>query len=508
MTTNVPLHEMHENNHLELFSLIWLDVNVDAQKNKDTETKLRLIINHIKKFDNADECKIYIEQIAKDDLLVVLVSGQLGRQIVPSIHQHRQVLGIYINSEDNDSDKQWAYEFPKLKWCVDDELDELISQINEDHISRKKMEKLLWINVFTTTTDAGKSTTGVNGQFLFSQLVINCLLRLKPNEMDKNELISCFEKEYRGNQLELDHLRKFQKNYSPDKVLWWYTRESFFYRTLNASLYKQNIHMMFLYRSFINDIYHQLQHYQSKSPVRVYRYQLMSIDELSSLQKSIGQFVSVNSFLSTSTQRQITYIYLNDSNQKINLEPVFFEIDADPKVAKERPFADITQWNQFPLESKVLFMPGSIFRLHSIDRDDRHIWIVKMSLCGDGEHSLKHVLGDIKKQIGIEESNLCTLGKMLWKIGKLDLAKMYYNRCLSELSDNDPLFLTAYEDLADITSQLHDYDEFVYWRQKLLNFKDRISSNDTHKKGEIIRSLYHSNAKRIPVSIRMATFLY
>ena len=127
--------------------------------------------------------------------------------------------------------------------------------------------------MFTTTSDAGKSTTGINGQFVFSQVLIDCLLRLKSDEKDKNELIYCCEKEYEGNRVELANLHEFQKDYSPDKALWWYTRESFFYKTLNAALRKQNIHMIFLYRSFITDIHRQLQQYQSKCSVRVYRSQ-------------------------------------------------------------------------------------------------------------------------------------------------------------------------------------------------------------------------------------------
>src|SRR5690349_5047055 len=101
-----------------------------------------------------------------------------------------------------------------------------------------KMQEPLSINMFTTSGDAGKSTTGINGQFVFSQSLIDCLLRLKSNEMDREELISCFEKEYDGNRVELANLREFQNDYTSDKALWWYIRQSFFYKTLNGALRK------------------------------------------------------------------------------------------------------------------------------------------------------------------------------------------------------------------------------------------------------------------------------
>ena len=193
----------------------------------------------------------------------------------------------------------------------------------------------------------------------------------------------------------------------------------------------------------------------------------MSSDELHDLQNCRGQLVSVNSFLSTTKRRQIADFYRGDTTQQTNLEPVLFEIDADPKVVTTKPFADISKHSDFDLELEVLFMPGSIFRLNTIDRDDYQVWIIGMSLCSDDDHSLKEVLGDMKKQNGTGETNLCTLGKVLWDMGKFDLAKKYYIRCVNEISDNDPLLLTAYEDLAEIASQQNDYEESLTMAAKI-----------------------------------------
>ena len=139
------------------------------------------------------------------------------------------------------------------------ELDELISRITADHKIQKKVEEPLSINIFTTNVGGGKSTTGLNGQFVFSQVLIDCLLRLKSTQTDKNEFINLCKTEYEGNHSELNNLREFEEEYSSNKVLWWYTRESFFYKTLNAALRTQNIHMIFLFREFISDIHRQLQ---------------------------------------------------------------------------------------------------------------------------------------------------------------------------------------------------------------------------------------------------------
>ncbi|CAF1338406.1 unnamed protein product [Adineta steineri] len=477
---------------LEIFSLIWLDANINVKETRDTEQKLRSIINHIKKFQDIKKCRQYIEQTSQKDRLVIIVSGRLGREIVPSIHQLRQVISIYIYCIDKESHEQWAYKFTKIKSIVVD-LDELVSQIIADHQIQKKVEEPLSINIFATNVDAEKSMIEVNGQFVFFQILIDCLLRLKSTEIDKNELIKLCENEYKGNQTELNNFREFEKYYSRNNVLLWYTKETFFYKTLNAALRTQNIHMIFLFRAFIYDIYLQLQQCQSKYPLQVYRSQLISNDELNSLRQNIGQFISVNSFFSTSDERPTALLLLlRDITTKSDLERVLFEIDADPNIVTTKPFANISEHSYFPNESEILFMIGSIFRLDNIYRKDDQLWIIKMTLCNDDEHDLKQALMYMKQQINNEETDLQTLGKLLWEMGKIDLTEKYFNRLLQELSLNDPLHISLYEDLGKLASQRGDYHMSMKWRQKLLTFKEENPSASNVSVNKINNSIKQS----------------
>jgi hypothetical protein len=85
----------------------------------------------------------------------------------------------------------------------------------------------------------GKSTGGINGKFVFNQVLLDCLLRLKYNPEDRKELVAIYQKEYEDNHYELEIIDDFCQNYSSDKALWWYTRESFLYKTLNTALRTQ-----------------------------------------------------------------------------------------------------------------------------------------------------------------------------------------------------------------------------------------------------------------------------
>jgi len=196
-----------------------------------------------------------------------------------------------------------------------------------------------------------------------------------------------------------------------------------FYRTMNAALRSKNIHRMFLLRSYILDIQQQLQIHQCKDRFQVYRSQIMPKDRSSAM------------------------FMLGETNDNAGWKRILFEIEADRKIIKTKPFA------YFPSESEILFMTGSIFRVNQIVYDENH---------------LKDVFNYIKKPIGKGETNLRVLAKILWRIGELKLAKEYFLRLLNQLSSNDPLHIDLYDDLANLTSQMQDYDMSVEWQKQLI----------------------------------------
>ncbi|CAF1539327.1 unnamed protein product [Rotaria magnacalcarata] len=148
---------------------------------------------------------------------------------------------------------------------------------------------------------------------------------------------------------------------------------------------------------------------------------------------------------------------------------VLFEIEADHKVVTTKPFADISTISYFPSESEVLFMLGSIFCLDNIICGDDQMWVIHMTLSSDEEHALREVLTDMKNSNGNGETSLRSLGKLLWNMGMLDLADKYYRRFVNEISLNDPLRMTLFEELGNIASQKGDYDKSIEWHKKALD---------------------------------------
>jgi len=470
------------NDNLETFSIFWLDEQVNkTEENRNTQLILREIINHLKTFDDQDECHQRILSLSTQDRLILIVSGRCSRQLVPPIHHLRQVSSIYIYCMDKKANELWAKDFIKIKSVIV-ELNDLIHVIKQDQKSRIKLEEPLSISIFKNSTNkTDQSTTGLNGDFIHSLLLIDVLIRMKSIESDKQHLIQLCKKEYRTNNKQLVLVHEFEKYYRADKALWWYTRNSFLYRMLNKALRVQNIDLLFLLRFVISDIYQQLKQYQCESSICVFRGQVISIDELNTLRQSIHNFISINSFFSTSTNPDKALGFLNSSKITSDLCRVLFVIDADPQVVKSKAFADISSLSAFSNECEVLFMIGSIFRLIKIEEiKNEKIITIHMELCGDDEHDLKELFDHMKKEYGggNEEVNLHSFGQVLYRMGKYDLAEKIYHRLLAELPSNDPSLGDLYWVLGSVTHDKAAYDSSLEWFQKsLVIHKQKGSSN-------------------------------
>lgn len=100
---------------VESFTCLWLDVDVDStEDNLDTQNELRQIINHLRTFSNSNACEQYIQQI-KQEKVILIASGSLGRIIVPKLHHLPQLSACYIFCNDKKLNEQWSAAYGKVK---------------------------------------------------------------------------------------------------------------------------------------------------------------------------------------------------------------------------------------------------------------------------------------------------------------------------------------------------------------------------------------------------------
>ncbi|CAF4807826.1 unnamed protein product [Rotaria sp. Silwood1] len=467
--------------NLETFSLLWLDAEVNTtDENRRAQKRLRSIINYLEIFHDQHECQQYIMSCSEHDRVVLIISGRLSKELIPQIHHLRQLSAVYIYCWDKKAYKHWAKQYSKIKGVVI-QLDDLIQQITMDQKDRGKVEEPMCMNFYNVGGNVDKTMTELNGQFIHYLLLIDVLIRMKSSDADKKSLIQLCEEEFSDNDHQLEIVHEFEGYYKPKKAIWWYTRDAFVYRMLNKALRVQNIELLLLFRFVIHDIYQRLIKHQCQKAVRVYRYQAMYADELNTLQNSIGQFISINSFFSTSSDRDTALKFMKRTTISNDLRGILFDIEADPRVVKSKPFADISSLSYFSQESEILFMVGCIFRLINIYPDDKeNIWIIKMQLAENNDNELKKLFDQLKADYGggENEADLKFFGDVLQHMGKYDSAEKVYIDVRKKCSPDDTSYAHLCYSFGVLYSNRKDFNRSLQWFQRALDRKIRTEPSD------------------------------
>lgn len=373
-------------------------------------------------------------------------------------------------------------------------------QLNSDRRARRADESLPWVGE--------RSTTGINGGFLHSQLLIGVIVQMRQTTEAFNEIISYCKIECADNKVELAILKEYKKTYSPWKALWWYTRESFLYRLLNKALRTQDVDALFIFRFFIRDIRNQLDQCRCTMPMNVYRGQVMSRDEIKALEKSIGLLISINSFFSTTLKRERALSFLRRSGN--DLCRVLFEIEADPRCTTTKPFAHIASLSFYPSEDEVLFMLGSIFRVISINRNPDDIYIIQLRLCRDDDHDLKKIFQHMKDQI-VGFDNTLAFANVLLQMGKFDHAEKYYRLGLQQITPNNPGAVYYYHGLGLVEKEKGDYASSFDCLNKALELYNKLGNQSSiasiHNSIGALHTIKH-NYKQALESYTMALVIY
>ncbi|CAF4891223.1 unnamed protein product [Rotaria sp. Silwood1] len=335
------------------------------------------------------------------------------------------------------------------------------------------------ITIFATPTtndnkekEQDRSHTDINGNFIFIQTFIETLIRMSEKALSsKHELIELCHDNYKNSKCNMKIIDEFYNNYSVEISLWWYTRESLFYRILNKSLREQNIAIMYKFRFLIVDLYRQLKELQEKNVLtfdKTFRFQLMSKEELEQLKNSIGQHVSMNSFLSTTIDRHMAEFLLSSW------------LSRDETVTT-RPFAEITTKSFFQDEKECLFMLGSVFRIKDIKlHDSDRYWLIRLKLIDENSHQLKDVFNQIKSTME-EQTYMFSVCLLLITMNRYDEAENLFQQLFKNLAVSD-VFAAGryYQGLDAVYLAKGDYDLAITLTEKAIQLFQKVLNNDIY----------------------------
>jgi hypothetical protein len=199
--------------------IIWL-VNDEIQ----AKTQLRKTINFHETFNNVNECIDYITECKRDKIFFVIIEEFISVTL-PTTHDLPQIYSIYIFSQ---NENQQIKSYSKVRG--------IYSQIIEIHQEIiQDMRKLvpddnLPISVLPAS-DMITPSNRLSASFMYFQLFLNILLQMDVGN-GKQDMIDECRRQYDGNENELKNIDDFQCNYTVNKAIEWYTRDTFLYRSI------------------------------------------------------------------------------------------------------------------------------------------------------------------------------------------------------------------------------------------------------------------------------------
>jgi tetratricopeptide (TPR) repeat protein len=344
----------------------------------------------------------------------------------------------------------------------------------------------------TENTSVKQQRDSRNAIFLYFQVLIDILLKLDDNLQEtsaKQDLIDHFKRVYDGNQSVLQIIEEFEQQYEPNKAVWWYTRPEFLYSTLNKALRESDYEILFVLRFYISDLQQQLtqEHqrllnsYSSDATgdhiFRVYRGQAIAADEMELIRQSIGEFISMQSFLSTTTDRDIAAFFAESSTPIIDdVTRILFEFNIDTDVAQTKSYANIRHLSYFRNEEEVLLMLGSIFKIERVEFDETaQLWSAILSLCSEDSYELKDLMTQVKKDTS---AGVASLGWLLYRQGEFEKATTYFQHLLDKPSLSDFDRACSYRGLGGIAIRELAYDQALSYHQKELELRIKFGTNE------------------------------
>ncbi|CAF1026078.1 unnamed protein product [Adineta steineri] len=490
------------------YLLIWVDATID-QTNKDcqyTLAQLKSVANDVNLFTESDQCIQALNKVDKQQAFVI-TSGYLGQHLVPKIHDMPQLDAIYIFCGDKSRHQGWTQNWTKIKGVHTDikdicqALQSAVKQSDQDAIA----VSFLTINEMSSTENLNQ----LEPTFMYTQLFKEILLDMEYGDNAIKDLVILCRELYPNNKGELKIINEFERDYDPEKAIWWYTRECFTYKMLNKALRIMDADIIITMGFFLRDVHQQIQQlheqqvstYDEKS-FKVYRGQGLMKSDFEKLQKAEGGLMSFNNFLSTSTNEKVSFSFAQDASTKPNMVGILFIMSIDPCL-KASPFASIQEVSYFKGEEETLFSMHTVFRVKAIKQigNKTQVYQVELELTSDDDQQLRLLTDRIRKETS-GSTGWKRLGNLLIKIGQFNKAEELYNVLLEQTSDEAEK-QHYYNQLGCVKVEQGDYEKAISYHKRRLEIQQKTLPSDHpdlatsynniglvyHKMGEYLEAL-------------------
>jgi hypothetical protein len=104
---------------MQQLNLAWLDANVYSDDNRRTLERLRTLFDPCMEFIEEDECSRFLGRGVSDPRrFILIVSGALGKDFVSKVHDHENILSIYVYCGRAEIHRVWAQSYSKVGYLL------------------------------------------------------------------------------------------------------------------------------------------------------------------------------------------------------------------------------------------------------------------------------------------------------------------------------------------------------------------------------------------------------
>ena len=460
-------------------SLVILDADLTNLSVDISQYQLKLFSK-----DEINECIDYITSEITD--VYLFISHKTSNTLIRLICDYEHLKSIYIFCK-NKQCQNCSNRKQKIRFIFDD-INTMFERFQEQINIRQ--------NEWYFEQKRSEHSKQQDKEDIWWKFFYEILQHIHPTNVAKDEFIALCREYYANNQRILNGIEEFEKDYTSDQVINWYTRDSFFYRTLNRTLRTQNFNNVFKLRLILNDLVTRLKDVQSVShhlieyPLLVYRGSKLAIEEIHKMNSNVGSSVVVNSFLSTVMDKQIALMFIEDSLNNSFIQRVLFTIEVDSDI-KTTPFASISGYSSCPEEKEFLFSIYSTFCIQSVHLGEDNIWNIRLKFVDNlldtdfGERSIfsQHIDQIFIRHLSKENKQFIAFQLLLDMILRLEPTE-YAKREILEFSRSkyqiDSMELRKIDDFeenyrSEDAAKWYTKDSFLY---RLLNESLRIETID------------------------------
>ncbi|CAF2604474.1 unnamed protein product [Rotaria sp. Silwood2] len=433
----------------------------------------------INPFTDVDECIRFVKD-TKEEQMFMITSGSLGQTTVPIVHDLPQVSNIYIFCGNQARHEQWAKHWPKIKGVFTDivpickALKQAVFECDRNLIS-----------ISFVTTNQGPTRPNLNHMdslFMYTQIIKEILLTIDFEQQHLNDFITYCRDVFAENSKALQAVDKLVHEYHDHPPIWWYTHKNFLYSILNRSLRMIEVDLIISMGFFIRDLHNHIaklhqEQYVGRTHLKsfiVYHSQGLSQTNFDQLNKRKNGLLSFNNFLSTSTDREVSFNFIHQTIRTSDLIGILFVIKIEPSIVST-PFANIRDVSYFK-EEEFLFSMHSIFRIGRIQQiDNDRFWQVDLTLVSDNDPELHELTEQMHKDTNPNVKGWDRLGMWLIKQRDFNKAQDLYDILLDQTT-MDREKTNIYNQLGLVKENQGEYQDAIAYYQQSNNILEKIFS--------------------------------